>query len=77
MIKELFDKPDRKLDELADEMRVTKQRLASLEQDARQPRPAMELNVPSDIKTRNRMEDAAADRVMTGDSSSANQVDPD
>ena len=31
MIEEFFDKSDRKLDKLADEMRATKQRLAGLE----------------------------------------------
>ena len=77
MIEELFDKSDRKLDELADEMRATKQRLAGLEQDARQPRLAMEADGPSDTKTRNRMEDVAAYRMISGDSFSANQVDPD
>ena len=66
-----------RLDELADEMRATKQGLAGLEQDARQPRFAMEADVPSDTKTRNHTEDAAADRVISGDSSSANQVNPD
>ena len=35
MIGKLFDISDRKLDELVDEMRATKQRLACLEQDAR------------------------------------------
>ena len=34
------------MDELADEMRKTKQQLAGLEQDARQPRLAMEADVP-------------------------------
>ena len=66
-----------KLDELADEMIATKQRLAGLEQDARQPRVAMEANVPSGTKTRNRTKDIAADRVISEDRSSANQVDLD
>ena len=66
-----------KLHELVGEMRATKQRLAGLEQDARQPRLAMETDVPSDTKTPNRMEDVAADRVINEDSSFANQVDPD
>ena len=35
MIEKLFDKSDRKMDELADEMRATRQRLAGLEQVAR------------------------------------------
>ena len=41
--------------------RETRQRLAGLEQDARQPRLAMEADVASDKKTRKRTEDAAAD----------------
>ena len=40
------------MDELADEMRATKYRLAGLEHDARQPRLAIEVDVPSDTKTR-------------------------
>ena len=43
-----------KLDELADEMRVTKQLFAGLEQDSRQPRLTMGAGVPSDKKTRER-----------------------
>ena len=35
MLEELFDKLDRKIDELVEEMRVTDHRLASLEQGAR------------------------------------------
>ena len=66
-----------KLDELANEMGATRQRLARLEQDARQPRPAMETDVPSDTKTQKRMEDAVAVQAKHGDSCSANQVDPD
>ncbi|CAM9124457.1 unnamed protein product, partial [Ascophyllum nodosum] len=49
----------RKMDELAEEMRATNKRLASLEQDARQPRLAMEADVPADKKTRKRTEGAA------------------
>ena len=41
-----------KMDELAGEMKATKQRLAGLEQDAREPRLVMEVDVPSDTKTR-------------------------
>ena len=37
-----------KMDELANEMRGTRQRLASLEQDTRQPRLAMEANVQAE-----------------------------
>ena len=36
------------------------QRLVSLEHDARQPRPAMEEDVPADKKTRERTEGAAS-----------------
>ena len=60
MVEELFDKSDRKLDELADEMRTTKQRLAGLGRDSRKPRLNMEADVPSYIKTRERTEGAAA-----------------
>ena len=41
-----------KMDELAEEMKATEQRLAGLEQDARQPRLTMETDVPLDTKTR-------------------------
>ena len=58
-------------------MRATKQHLASLEQEPQQPRLAMEKDVKSDIKTRKRMEDTAADQAKHGDSHSANQVGPD
>ena len=55
-VKSHFDK----LDELADEMRATKQCLAGLVQDPRQSRLAMEADVPSDTKAHRRMEDAVA-----------------
>ena len=42
---------DRKLDKLTEDLRRTDQRLAGLEQDARQPRLAMEADGPSDTKT--------------------------
>ena len=67
-----------KMDELADEMRAAKQRLAGLEQDVRQPRLAMEADVPSGTMTRERTEGAAAaTQAKHGDSCSANRVDPD
>ena len=66
-----------KLDDLVDETRAAEQRLAGLEQDTRQPRLTMEADMPSDTKTRNRTEDIEADRVISGNRSSANQVDPD
>ena len=78
MIEELFNKSDRKLDELVEEMRATEQRLAGQEQDARQPRLTMEGGGPSDTKTRERTEGAAkAVQVMHEDRFSANEVDPD
>ena len=48
-----------KLNELADEMRGTNQRLASLEHDAWQPRLVMEAAVPADEKSCERTEGAA------------------
>ena len=64
-----------KLDKVADAMRWTNQRLASLEQDTRQPRLDMEADVPADEKTRERTEGAAtAVQAMHGDSFSAKKV---
>ena len=60
MIKELSDKSDRKLEELTEETKATKQRLAGLEQEAQQPRLAMEADVKTDTKNYEYMEDAAA-----------------
>ena len=57
-------------------MKETKWRLAGLEQEAWQPGLATEAGVKPHIKTRKRMEDIAADRVISGDNSSA-QVNPD
>ena len=77
-MKSHFDQQDTKLDELMEVTRGTRHRLASLEQDARQPRLVMEADVPVDTKTRERTEGAAtAFQAMHGDSSSTNQVDPD
>ena len=67
---------DETLEDLTEKMRETGQRLAGLEQEARQPRLATEADVKSDTKTCKHMEDAATDRVMSGDSSST-QVDAD
>ena len=63
-------------DELT-EMKETRQRLAGLEHEARQPRLAMEADVIPDTKTRKRTEDAAADQAKHGDKSSSAQVDHD
>ena len=57
-------------------MRATVQRLAGPEYDARQPRLAVEADVNPDTNARMHTEDAAADRVISGDNSFA-QVDPD
>ena len=58
--------------------RLLEQPLASLEQDARQPRLAMETDGPADTKTRGRTEGAATVvQAMHGDSYSANRVDLD
>ena len=58
-------------------MKRINQRLASLEQDARQPHLAMEADVTADKKTRERTEGAAtAVQAKHGDSWSASQVDP-
>ena len=57
-------------------MRVRDQRLASLEQDARQPRLAVEADKPADIKVRERTEGVAtAVQAMHGDRFTANWVD--
>ena len=56
---------------------MTDQRKASLEQDARQPRLAMEAEGPANSKTRKRTEGtASAVQAMHGDSFSARRVDP-
>ena len=59
-MKNRFDQQDEKLNEFMEEMRATEQRSASLEQDTRQPRLAMEADVTADEKTRERTEGAAA-----------------
>ena len=66
-----------KMDVLSDETRRMARRLAGLEHDARQPRLAMEADVPADKKARERPEGAAtAVKVKYGDSCSTNRVDP-
>ena len=77
-MKSRFDHQEKKLNEYMEEMRATEQRSACLEQDAWQPRLAMEADVPSDTKTRKRSEGApVAVQAKHGDSCSVNQVDPD
>ena len=58
-----------------EEKSKTNQHLAGLQQKARQSRLATEADAESDTKTRKRTEDAAADRRMNGDSSSASVVE--
>ena len=63
------------MDELADEIRETKQRLAGLEQDVWQPYLAMEEDAPSDTKTRERTEAvASAVQAKHEDSCSAKRI---
>ena len=70
-----FDQHDEKFDELMKKTRATEQYSASLEQDARQPRLAMEADSIADKKTRKRTEGAAAAaQVNHGDSCSAKRV---
>ena len=65
---------DRGLDKM---MRYLEQHSASQEQDARQPRPAMEANGPANTKTRERTEGAATVvQGMHGDSFYVRRVDP-
>ena len=59
-IKSRFNQQGKKLDEFMEDMRATEQRSASLEQEARKPRLAMEADVTADKKTRKRTKVAAA-----------------
>ena len=64
------------LKEIKEDLRRMDQRVARLDQDARQPRLAMEADGPVDTKTRERTDGAAtALQAMNGDSFSASQVD--
>ena len=59
-------------------MEMVGRRVASLEQDARQPRFAMEADGPADTKTRERTEGAAkVVEAMHENSCSANRADSD
>ena len=70
----LSEKWDRQIDELK---RLLKHQLASQEQDARQPRLAMEADGPANTETRERKEGAtSAVQTMFGDSCSARRVEP-
>ena len=73
-----FDQQEKKLDEIRKMTRGTSHLLPSVEQDARQPRLAMEADGPANTKTRERTEgDAAAVQAIRGDRCSADRVDPD
>ena len=64
--------------EFKEDVRSIDQRLASLEQDARQQGLAMEADVPADKKTRERTEGAAtAVQAKHKNSCSVSRVDPD
>ena len=78
MFKERFNRWDRTLEKLSGEMRVTSQRVSSLEQDAWQPRLAIQADGQANTKTRERTEGAAtAVQAKHGDSCFATRVDPD
>ena len=78
MMEKLFNRSDRKLEKLSDEMRMMGQRVSSLEQDTRRPRLPVMANGQAGTKTREYTEGAAtAVQAMHGDSCSASRVDPD
>ena len=81
MMKEAFDRWDKKLNEISDKMEeqteVLKKRLTRLEHGARQPRLAMEADGQADTRTRERTEGAAtAVQAMRGDCFSARRFEP-
>ena len=70
-----FDQQEKKLDEIVKMTRGTSQHEASLEQDARQSRLAMEADGSADTKTRERTECAAtAVQTMHRDSCTAQRI---
>ena len=74
MIEELFDKSDRELDELTEEVRATKHCLTGLGKKLGS-HVLSEADVPSDTETRKCTESAAvADQAVDGDSCSAKRV---
>ena len=82
IVREIYEEPFRSTGEKvgrdSGDDRGTDQREASLEQDARQPRLAMEPDGHADTKTRKRTEGAAtAVQAMHGNSCSADRVDSD
>ena len=74
MMKEAFDRWDKKLDEISDEMRVMDEYVTRLEHGARQPRLALEADEHANTKTQERTEGAATTvQAMRGDSCIAEQ----
>ena len=72
---EVCDEYGLKYTEKPKEIRVTEQRSASFEQDARQPCLTMEADATADKKTRERTEGAtAAVQAKHGDSCSAKRI---
>ena len=68
-MKVAFDRWDKKLDEISDEMKNMDDHVTRLEHGARQPRLAMEADGPANTKTQERTEGAAtAVQAMRGDS---------
>ena len=76
--KEVYDENGLKKPEKLKEVRATDQREAGQEQDARQPRLAMEADGPTNTKTRERTKGAAtAVYAMRGNNCSADRADLD
>ena len=72
-----FDRWDKKLDDISDEMKKMDQHVTRLEHGARQPRLVMEADGQADTKTRERTEGTAtAVQAMRGDYFSARRVEP-
>ena len=77
-MKVAFNRWDKKLEEISDEMRKMDEHVTRLEHGARQPRLAMEADGQTNTKTRERTEGAAtAVQSMHGDGFSARRVEPD
>ena len=77
MMEEAFDRWDKKLDEISDEMKKMDQHVTRMEHGARQPRLAMEVDGQASTRTRERTEGAAtAVQAMRGDCFSARRVEP-
>ena len=72
-----FDRWNKNLDEISDEMRKMDEHVTRLEHGARQPRLAMEADGPADTKTRERTEGAAtAAQAMRGEGFFTRRVEP-